>query len=402
MMRVFLLTFLAVALAAAQPLPLSTPAKEGLSPERLKRLHDTFEQITSEGKRAGAITMIVRNGRIADWRTYGLRDLAGKVPMEKDTIGRMYSMTKVLTSVAALMLVEEGKLSLNDPVEKYIPELKDVKVLEGARLVPPKSPMRVKHLLTHTAGYIYGGSHGALDAYYKDAALWDATSLKEFIGRIAKVPLAAHPGEAFLYGMNTDVLGYVVQVAGDMPFEQVLETRIFKPLKMADTHFTVPKEKLPRLAKLYTAGKDGALNETPASGSVNFTFPGGGHAVYSTLGDYARFAQMLLNGGQLDGVRILGRKTVEMMTSDHTAGVSRANASIKPNEGFGLGVSVRNALGGSNALGSEGDFGWGGAATTYFRVDPKEKAIGLLFLQHFPMDSALVEKFSTLWYQALE
>jgi CubicO group peptidase (beta-lactamase class C family) len=398
----FLLLCVFSAVLAAQPLPLSTPEKEGLSAERLKRLHAAFEQMTRDGSRAGAITMIVRNGRIADWHTYGYRDLAAKLPMEKDTIGRMYSMTKVLTSVAALALVEEGKLALNDPVDKYVPELKDVKVLEGSKLVAPKSPMRVRHLMTHTAGYIYGGTHSGLNPYYNDAAIWEAKSLKDFIGRIAKVPLVGHPGEGFVYGMNTDVLGYVVQVAADVPFEQVLETRVFKPLKMNDTYFVVPEDKRSRIAKLYQTGKDGKLEEAPASGSTNFTFPGGGHAVYSTLGDYARFAQMLANGGELEGVRILGRKTVELMTSDYLEGVNRGLAILKPNEGFGLGVSVRNTLGGSNALGSAGDFGWSGAATTYFRVDPKEKAIGLLFLQHLPIDGATVDKFSTLWYQALQ
>jgi len=250
------------ALLAGQPLPLSTPEREGFSAERLERLHKVFDQMMSDGKRAGAITLIARNGKIADWRTYGHRDLAQRLPMERDTICRIWSMTKVVTSVAAMMLVEEGKLALSDPVHKYVPELKALKVLKGGTADAPLvedavRPITVKHLLTHTSGLTYGWGDHPVSQLYSRKKIFDNRSLKEFAGKVATLPLVAQPGEKYNYGINTDVLGHVVQVASDIPFDRFVQTRILTPLKMNDTHFQAPRKSRagwPRPTRSRTAG----------------------------------------------------------------------------------------------------------------------------------------------------
>ena len=399
---------LAAALLASQPLPLSTPDKEGLSAERLERLHQRFEEMVRDGKKAGAITMIVRNGRIADWRAYGYRDLAQKLPMEKDTICRIWSMTKVITSAAAMMLVEEGKLTLADPVAKYVPEFKGIKVLTGGTADHPEladaaRPVTVKHLLTHTSGLTYGWGDHPVAELYRRKKIFENASLKEFAAKAASLPLVAQPGEKFNYGINTDVLGYVVEAASGMPFDRFVQTRILTPLRMTDTSFEVPKEKQGRVAKTYTV-RDGKLVENPPDelvGRIPTGVPYGGMGLYSTIGDYARFGQMLLNGGQLDGARLLGRKTVELMTVNHLNDLAVPNIGANGAYGFGLGGSVRTDLARGNIPGSLGQFGWDGAAMTHFRMDPKERTVALVFFQHMPFDVPTLELFSTLFYQAI-
>jgi CubicO group peptidase (beta-lactamase class C family) len=392
---------LALALRA-QPLPLSTPEAEGLSSERLQRLHDYYEKLVRDGKRAGAITLIARNGKIADWRTYGFRNLEAKLPMEKDTICRIASMTKLVTSVATLMLLEENRFHLADPVSDYLPEWKTVKTLRGGTtdapdLVDPKSPITIKHLLTHTSGLIYGG-HGAVGELYGRVKPFDAATLKEFSERAAKLPLASHPGEEFHYSISTDVLGRLVEVVAGMPFEQFVQTRIFEPLAMADTSFDPPAAKASRIATIYTTNKQGRLEATPRA---RYGWPSGGGGLYSTIGDYLRFSQMLLNGGELDGKRLLGRKTVELMTANHLNRMARQTTEFDDFEGFGLGVAVRQDLARGDGLGSVGAFGWAGAFTTWVRMDPAEKTVAILFMQQTPMDSRAFGDFSTLFYQSL-
>lgn len=407
-MRLILCLLVSTALLAGEPLPLSTPEKEGLSSERLERLHKVFDQMVSDGKRAGAITLIARNGKIVGWKAYGYRDLAQRLPMEKDTICRIWSMSKVVTSVAAMMLVEEGKMALSDPVHKYIPELKGLKVLKGGTADEPLledavRPVTVKHLLIHTSGLTYGFGDHPVAQLYNRKKIFKNSSLKEFIGKVATLPLIAQPGEKYNYGINTDVLGYLVQVVSDMPFDRFVETRMLAPLKMNDTHFQVPKESLGRVAKTYTV-KDGKLIENPpddSAGAISPEVPYGGMSLYSTIGDYARFAQMLLNGGQLDGVRLLSRKTVELMTVNHLNHLAVPHTGGNGAYGFGLGGSVRVDLAKANIPGSLGQFGWDGAATTYFRIDPNERTVSLLFMQHMPFDRPTLELFSTLFYQAI-
>lgn len=402
-MRALLLVTLAACAGLAQPLPVSTPEKEGFSSERLGRLHRHFESLTASGERPGAITMILRNGRIVDWRAYGLRDVENRLPMERDTIVHIYSMTKTITSVAVMMLVEEGRLSLDDRVEKYIPEFKSLKVYRGGTVERPEledlaRPITVKHLLTHTSGLTYGWGNDNVSALYRKADPLGARSLKEFIERLSRLPLAFQPGERYEYSVSIDVLGYLVEVVSGEPFDQFVEKRITGPLKMTDTHFRLPEAKRPRLAKIYSR-REGKLVTQPGlqTGGV----PYGGMGLYSTIGDYARFAQMLLNGGQLDGVRLLGRKTVDLMTMNHLAGLPRPTIGGDDADGFGLGGAVRIDVARSGRPTSEGLFGWNGAASTFFRIDRRERLALLVFMQWMPFDAATLNLFETLVYQAL-
>jgi CubicO group peptidase (beta-lactamase class C family) len=407
-MRLITCLLVFATLLGAQPLPISSPEMEGLSSARLERLHQRFEQMVRDEKKAGAITMIVRNGKIADWKTYGYRDVAHRLPMEKDTICRIWSMTKVISSVAAMMLVEEGKMALSDPVHKFIPEFKGLKVLTGGTADQPQladvvRPVTVKHLLTHTSGLTYGWGDHPVAQLYNRKKIFENGSLKEFIGKVAGLPLIAQPGEKYNYGISIDVLGYLVEVVSDMPFDKFVQTRILTPLRMNDTFFEVPKEKLSRVAKTYTI-KDGKLVENPPDdlvGKATPTVPYGGMSLYSTIGDYARFGQMLLNGGQLDGARLLSRKTVELMTVNHLNDLAVPTTSANGAYGFGLGGSVRVDIAKGNIPGSLGQFGWNGAASTYFRMDPKERTVSLVFFQHMPFDTPALELFSTLFYQSI-
>lgn len=402
-MRHLLIPCLALASLCAQPLPVSTPEKEGFSAERLGRMHRYFENLTKTGERPGAITLIVRNGRIVDWRTFGLRDVENNLPMEKDTIVHIYSMTKPVTSVAVMMLVEEGRLALDDRVDKFIPEFKGMKVYKGGTVERPEledaaRPITVKHLLTHTSGLSYGWGNDNVSAMYRKADPLGAPSLKEFIDRLVKLPLAFQPGERYEYSMSIDVLGYLVEVVSGEPFDQFVEKRITGPLKMNDTHFRLPEAKRARLAKIYSR-REGKL--TAQRGLQTGGVPYGGMALYSTIGDYARFAQMLVNGGHLDGVRLLGRKTVDLMMMNHLGGLSKPTIGGDDSAGFGLGGAVRIDPAKSGRPGTEGLFGWDGAASTYFRVDRTEKLAMLLFLQWMPFDQPTLNLYETLVYQAL-
>ena len=395
---------------ADPPLPAAPPESQGFSPERLERLHGRLQSLVDQKKYSGMVMLLARNGKIVDWQTYGLRDVEQHLPMERDTIVRIYSMSKILTSVAALILLEEGKLKLGDPVSRYLPALDKPKVMTGGTakapvLVPAKAPITIKHLLTHTAGYVYGFGQAPIDKIYNQSGMFDATSLDAFVAVAAKLPLNHEPGTQFKYGINTDILGAVVEKVAGQPLDVFVDERICKPLGMVDTGYDVPAEKMARLAKVYHL-KDGAFAALdPVASSFaekGRGFPTGGAGMFSTSGDYARFAQMLLNGGQLDGVRILGRKTVETMTTNHLNGLKRVTNEFSDSDGFGLGVFVRLDVAKSNQLGSAGLFGWSGAATTGVAVDPQEKLVAILMAQHMPFnENDLIGTFSALAYQAL-
>jgi CubicO group peptidase (beta-lactamase class C family) len=395
---------------ADPPLPAASAESQGFSPERLERLHVRLRQLVDEGKYSGMVLLLARNGKIADWQTFGLRDVEQRLPMEKDTIVRIYSMSKILTSVAALILHEEGRLKLDDPLGKYLPAFEKPKVMKGGTakapvLVPAKTAITIKHLLTHTAGFIYGFGKAPIDKVYQQGELWEASSMDDFVARAAKLPLTHEPGTRFAYGINTDVLGAVIEKVSGQSLDSFVEQRICRPLGMVDTGYDVPEEKMARLAHVYEV-KDGRFKSAdPAAASFaekGRGFPTGGAGMFSTAGDYARFAQMLLNGGELDGVRILGRKTVELMTANHLNHLPRVTHEFSDSDGFGLGVYVRLDLAKSNRLGSEGTFGWSGAATTDVVMDPKEKLVAILMAQHMPFNEHdLFWQFSTLTYQAL-
>ena len=408
---VLFLTF-QVAVSAHAQLPTSSPARAGFDPARLEVLHATTKRFVETAQHAGAITLLAREGKLVDFQTYGYRDLEKRLPMERDTICRIYSMSKIITSAGVLVLLEEGRFNLDDPASKYLPELKDMKVMTGGtanapQLEPLKRPISIRHLLTHTSGLIYGASGtNELANLYERADLWSGPGLSDFIGKIGKLPLKHQPGDAYTYGTSTDVLGALIERVSGKPFGAFLNERIFRPLGMKDTSFDVASEKMPRLAKLYKHGPDGKFAETDASlgasAEAGKGIESGGGGMFSTAGDYARFAQMLLNGGTLESHRILGRKTVQLMTVNHLVTLPNNQAATRQ-KGFGLGVEVTTDLGQLSMASSIGQFGWYGAATTYCQIDPKEKIVAVALVQHFPFNEhGFFAQFATGYYQALK
>lgn len=410
-----LLIILALGMATAiqAQLPKTSSGRVGFDQQRLEAMHRTLRSFVQEGQHAGIITLLARNGKIADLQTFGYRDLEKKLPMERDTICRIYSMSKIITSVGVLILFEEGRFNLDDPAGNYLPELKEMKVMTGGtaedpKLEPAKTPITIKHLLTHTSGLIYDFEPGdGLPEIYRRADLWTSAGLDEFMKKVSKLPLKHHPGEAWTYGINTDVLGALIERLAGQKFGDFLAERIFSPLRMNDTAFDLPPESLPRLAKTYKHSESGDL--VPADQMLGTWaesgrgIESGGAGLFSTVGDYARFAQMLLNGGTLEGERILGRKTVELMTSNHLLSLPGENHAFNPSSGFGLGVEVQLDLGRGPLPGSPGAFGWYGAATTYARIDPRENLVAIAFAQHFPYNEHnLFAKWATGYYQALK
>lgn len=409
------LAWLPIALLAAcqavlpGSLPRSTPQAEGVSPARLERVHELIERSIDAGEHAGAVVLIARHGKIVDERAFGVRDVATGEPMRDDTIVRIYSMTKVVTAVAVLQLVEDGKLGLDDPATRWVPELADVRVITGGTAEAPvlealARPITIRMLLNHTSGLTYDfGPESPTKELYTRADLWNATSLDDFAKRVGTLPLVAQPGTAFHYGINDDVLGVVVQRASGLAFEDFVARRITEPLAMHDTSFDVPAEKMHRLSKLHSR-VDGALRVVPeilgAHAEPGRGIPCGGAGLFSTIGDYARFAQCLLDGGSLDGARILSRKTVELaLRNSLPAGVD----AFRAGEGWGLFSGLRLDPAATGELGSAGTFHWSGAATTTFFADPEEELLALVFFQHLPFDEHKVfKRFRTAVYQALD
>jgi CubicO group peptidase (beta-lactamase class C family) len=409
---IFLSLMLFVALSAAAQLPTASAKAAGFEPARLEVLHATTKRFVEEGKHAGIITLVARDGKIVDFQTYGYRDLEQQLPMTRDTICRAYSMSKIITCVATLILLEEGRFNLDDPVANYLPELKEMKVWTGGTPDAPqlealKRPITIKHLLTHTSGLIYDfAGNDELTKWWRSADLWSGPGLTNFIAKLATLPLKHQPGDAWTYGVNQDVLGALIERVSGKPFGVFLEERIFRPLGMKDTGFDVPAAKMNRLAKTYKHGPDGKFVEDKP---IIETWPeagrgieAGGAGIFSTAGDFARFAQMLCNGGTLDGKRILGRKTVELMTANHLVSLPNNQAATRP-KGFGLGVEVTTDLGQLSLPSSVGQFGWYGAATTYCQIDPQERIVAIAFAQHFPYNEhGFFAQFQTGYYQALK
>jgi CubicO group peptidase (beta-lactamase class C family) len=366
---------------------------------------------------AGIVTLVARKGQVAQLEAFGWQEKETNHPMTVDTIFRIYSMTKPITSVAIMMLCEEGKLRLVDPVSRYIPDLKDARVMvprDGSDydLVPARREMTVHDLLTHSGGLSYGSDeHSALDDLYRktfermDKEVEPIMAKRMLAFAQAKLPLAFHPGSGFRYSISIDLLGYIVQVVSGQLFEDFLQERIFQPLGMVDTAFWVPPEKAHRLAAVYGPAETGGIKAIePAAGSRFLKLtqdPSGGGGLVSTVSDYFRFGQMLMNGGQWDGVRLLGRKTVEWMLQNHLP--EGIHPMDEPCNGFGLGGAVLINPGLSQRPGSVGKFGWGGAANTEWWIDPAEELQCLLMLQYMPpFTIPIVEDFAQLAYQALE
>jgi CubicO group peptidase (beta-lactamase class C family) len=401
------LFFICTISVVAQDLPkVSRPEEAGFGSDRLNRITQFFQSQVDKGAIPGAVVVVGRNGKIVYRQAIGYQDREKKLPMKVDSVFRIFSMTKPVTSVAVMMLAEEGKIDVMAPVAQYLPEFKDVKVgvekMDPAggkaylAFEPPVRPMTVQDLLRHTSGLVYGPFGNTLvHQEYNKANLFDpGQTLEQFVSKLSKLPLAHQPGTAWEYGMNTDVLGRIVEVVSGMPFDRFVEERVTQPLKMPETAFYMEPAKLQRVAQLQI---DPATGKRPEFGnSDDLTkeklkwFSGGG-GLLSTASDYARFCQMLVNGGELDGVRLLSPKTLALMTSDqvppHASRVGQLQVTQDLNpfpeigQSFGLGFAVRTDLGRSPASGSVGDYFWAGAAGTYFWVDPQEKMYVVMMLQ---------------------
>ena len=410
--------FVALTLAQtgyAQTLQRTKPEAVGLSSERLKRLSESLNGYVKDGKLAGGVVLVARRGKVAYLEAFGQRDREANSPMREDTVFRIASQTKALVSVGVMMLQEEGRLVITDPVGKYLPEFRETTVAVpkqggGYEVVKAKRAITIRDLLTHTSGVSYGG--GVARDRWEAAKItgWYFADRDEPVGatvaRMAALPFDAQPGEKWIYGYSTDILGALVERVSGQPLDAFLRARIFDPLGMKDTHFYLPESKADRFAVVYSAKEAGGLERAPEPGGTvgqgaylkgpRKSFSGGA-GLLSTANDYARFLSMLLNGGELDGKRLLSRKSVELMTVDHLDGKS-----FRDGQGFGLGFSVVKDLGARGQAGSLGEYGWGGAYHSTYWVDPKEQLVVVYFTQLIPargLDDH--DKLRALVYQAI-
>jgi CubicO group peptidase (beta-lactamase class C family) len=416
---IFVLSFLVVAFTCnAQPVRNLTPAPKpedaGFSSPRLARIDQMMEEHIRNQWIPGAVVLLVRDGKIAYHKAYGFSDVEAKTALKKDDIFRIASQTKAITSLAVMMLWEEGKFLLDEPISKYIPEFKNPTILKSFNAndssyttEPARSEITIRQLLTHSSGVDYAGiGSKEFTAIYAKAGVPsgignDNMILGDKIKILGKLPLKHHPGERWTYGLNTDVLGYFVEVISGMSFDEFLRKRIFDPLGMKDTYFYLPKDKQSRLVTLYQ-GKEGKI--TRAANSIydhvdpNYPkFPGtyyaGGAGLSSTVEDYAKFLQLFLNRGEYNGVRLLGRKTVELMLTDQH---------VKETSPFGLGFGLETEVNDFQSPFSIGTFSWGGAFNTHYWADPKENLIGLIFTNIYQTQYwSIGERFKALTYQSV-
>ena len=404
---------------SAQHLPSASPESVGMAPDRIARIHKAMQGFVDRKEVGGVVTLVAREGKLVDVHAVGFQDVEGKKPMRTDTIFRIASMTKPITSVAVMMLYEEGKLLLTDPVSRYIPSFKGQRVVgkEPGTTVPAQRDITVRDLLAHRSGITYGFlNFSTVGNTYRSTGVSDGltvtpVTLAENIDKLAAVPLVSQPGTEFNYSLSTDVLGRLVEVVSGMSFDAFLKQRILDPLGMRDTSFEVADAKWSRFATVYAPEANGIrpmkdpeqFGNTFMSPNAYYKAPkkyfSGGAGLTSTIADYSRFAQMLLNGGELNSARLLSPKTVELMASDHTSDVPPSPI-IGPGGQFGLGFKVTTNLGASQALGSEGIFGWSGIYGTNFWVDPKERLIAIVMVQRYP-GSPIAASFQPLVYQAI-
>jgi CubicO group peptidase (beta-lactamase class C family) len=433
----FVLSVLAVRTLFADGLPQGDPSQAGFSKERLDKIAATIKRSIDAKQVAGASAVVAKDGKIVYRGNVGLRDVEGNLPIGDDTIFRIASMTKPITSVAAMMLVAEGKLSLDDPLEKFVPEFGKARVIITAaangksadeQFEPVRRPITIRHLLTHTSGITYGFfGREPVAEHYRQAEVSDGLietpgTMADNVKRLARVPVLFHPGDKWEYGLNTDVLGRVVEIASGQSLDRFFEERIFRPLAMSDTHFQLPKEKRSRLAALYTSKEDRTIRRVgkdpiklgPLVYSATlplhepYQYFSGGAGLVSTADDYVRFCQMLLNGGQLDGKRLLKPETVKQMTTNQIGDLQPWIGSHGLQFGYGFGIVAESAKQASAASATvkepatPGTYSWGGIFGTYFFVDPKEKLVCVLMMQVHPNEHVtLRQDFQRLVYEAL-
>lgn len=375
--------------AADSPLPTAKPDSVGISGERLALLPQGMKSLVDQGRLAGVVTMVARHGKVVEFDAAGKRDVAANLPMQKDSIFRIYSMTKPITGVAMMMLFEEGKWQLDDPVAKFVPEFANLKVYgtdaAGNMVLNDQThPVTMRELMSHTGGFTYGFfSNTPVDKLQREADILNVDiTLEQMIKRIAKLPLNTQPGSEWHYSISVDIQGYIVEKLSGMPFAEFLDKRIFKPLNMVDTGFHVPAAKLNRFAEFYDYGADGRLQVY--KGALNHDFSAkpalssGGGGLVSTATDYMRFCQMLLNGGKLDGVRLLGPRTVQLMRTNVLAPTMPIYV---PGAGFGLDFAVYTDPAAAGGYYGKGTYWWGGAAGTWFWIDPVEDLIVIGMIQ---------------------
>ena len=412
-----LFAFSVAAFTRAAELPSAAPEDLGFSTERLARIGPVIKGEIEKGQYPGAVILVARKGKIVYFDSIGQLDPASGKPMTKNAIFRLYSMTKPYTSVAAMMLMEEGRLRLTDPVAKYIPVFAKLEVsvasidpYTGATKyanAPVDREINIQDLLRHTSGFVYGPytSHPKVkELYAKEGVDWKDVTPAEQIERLAKVPLAHQPGTTFEYSLSTDVLGRVIEAISGVPLGQFIQERIFTPLGMTDSAFIVAPEKRDRLAQPFATDK---ATNTPISlldVTVAQKNDAGGAGSVGTASDYARFLQMMINGGELDGVRLLSRTTVKYMTADHLGDAKASGATTLPaGTGFGLGFAVRRETGRFEVTGNAGEYYWAGAAGTGFYVDPKEDLICVWMTQGQPGMARRYDRylFKQMVYQAI-
>jgi CubicO group peptidase (beta-lactamase class C family) len=396
------------------------PEDVGCSSTRLQRINSFMQTSIDQRRIAGVVMLVARHGTIVHAASLGRQDIEANMPMQPDTIFSIQSMTKLITCVAALMLYEDGQLQLDDPVTQFIPAFNAIKVLTRTphtdfAVTDLERPITIHDLLTHTAGITHGflRDDSPVEEMYRHAQLQaPGITLQEIVQRLAQLPLVHQPGQGWRYGHAHDVLAHVVEIISGQSFDAFLKQRIFAPLDMEDTGFCVPAPKMGRLAAVYRPAEQGELERIPAAERRDYTCPQppiGGSGLVSTASDYMRFAQLLLNGGILDSTRLLGRKTVELMTMNHLPRelLPYAFDPLRPTRrytrgyGYGLGVRVVMDLPRTEMLGSIGAYGWGGSDSTFVTIDPKEGIIGLLMAQVDPLDFLLERQFMTFVYQAL-
>lgn len=399
---------------ASTALPTAAPEEVGMSSERLGRLHAGMQGLVDDGRLAGITTMVARRGRVVDFQTYGHRDLEADDPMREDAIFRIYSMSKPITGVALMMLYEEGKFRLSDPVADYIPEFANLQVAadwgpDGPVLEEPDHPITIRELMTHTAGLAYGiGAPGPVDSLYSARGVLSRDqTLEDMIEKLSDLPLRHQPGTEWYYSIAVDVQGYLVEVLSGQPFDEFLQERLFDPLGMVDTGFHVPEEDHDRFVRYYGYDEDGGLVATDDPGAEPgsrpyydpTTFFSGGGGLVSTTSDYMRFCLMLLNGGELDGVRILSPTTVDLMTRNH---MPRDVPERSPGQGFGLDFSVVLDPVAAEYY-SVGEYYWGGAAGTWFWIDPAEELVfvGMIQQRGSPRRPDVRSLSHRLTYQAI-
>jgi CubicO group peptidase (beta-lactamase class C family) len=394
---VLIALFAQTAAMARSDVPTAKAERAGMSSERLKSMAPSMQSVVDQGKVSGVVTLVARHGKVVQFDAVGKQDIEANKPMATDSIFRIYSMSKPITGVAMMILFEQGKWQLNDPVAKFIPEFKDLKVHTGTgpdgkpNLQSQSHPMTMKELMSHTAGFTYGVfSNSPVDVLQREADVMnDDITLAEMIRRVAKLPLNSQPGAQWQYSISVDIQGYIVEKISGMPFDQFLAKHIFQPLKMVDTGFYVPAEKLSRFAQVYNTDAQGKLKVENGGFNRDYSknpalFSGGGGLV-STAADYFRFCQMLLNGGALGGVRILSPLTVELMRTNAIGdkAVGLGGAGVK----FGLDFAIYTDPVAAGGYYGEGTYWWGGAAGTWFWIDPVRDLIVIGMIQHLGASS---------------